>query len=115
MELSLNFKSLFGNRAKKERSDQMSHRNKSVDQQNDYTNDRKIHNGLTLATAKINVQYEIQAIHTSNKEIQDFLFTLGCYEGEVITLISILGDQYVIVLKDARYSIDKSLAACILI
>lgn len=115
MELSLNFKSLFGNKAKKEHVEQKVNQSKSVDQQNDYITDRKVHNGLTLAKAKINVQYKVQAIHTSNREIQDFLFTLGCYEGETITLISILGDQYVIVLKDARYSIDKRLATCILI
>lgn len=69
----------------------------------------------TLANASIDEEYIIKAVETNNCEMKDFLFTLGCYEGETITLISILSDQYVIVIKDARYSIDKNLASCIII
>ncbi len=47
--------------------------------------------------------------------MKDFLFTLGCYEGEEITVISILSDNYIIHVKGARYSIDKELARAILI
>ncbi len=54
-------------------------------------------------------------METDNKEVQDFLFTLGCYEGELITVISILADHYVVVVKDARYSINRDLAECIII
>lgn len=67
----------------------------------------------TLAYAELNREYTIEAITTDNDEMRDFLFTLGCYEGEKITLLSILSDQYVIVIKDARYSINKELAECI--
>lgn len=73
------------------------------------------HNGNTLANANINEEYIIKAVETTNDEMQDFLFTLGCYEGERITIVSILADQYVIVIKDARYSIDRNLAECIAI
>lgn len=69
----------------------------------------------TLAYAELNREYTIEAITTDNDEMRDFLFTLGCYEGEKITLLSILSDQYVIVIKDARYSINKELAKCIAI
>lgn len=69
----------------------------------------------TLASANINEAYIIKSIETNNNEMKDFLFTLGCYEGEAITVISILSDQYVVVVKDARYSIDRNLASIIII
>lgn len=69
----------------------------------------------TLSSGLINEKYIIKAINTNNEEMKDFLFTLGCYEGESITIISILSDQYVVVVKDARYSIDCNLASCIII
>ena len=47
--------------------------------------------------------------------MRDFLFTLGCFEGEKVTVISVLADNYIIHVKDARYSIDKELARAILI
>lgn len=69
----------------------------------------------TLASAGINEEYIIKVIETNSEEMKDFLFTLGCYEGEAITVISILSDQYVVVVKEARYSIDKDLASSIII
>lgn len=72
-------------------------------------------NEMTLDSASINTDYIVKGVATNNSDIQDFLFTLGCYEGETITLISILAGQYVIVVKDARYSINQELAECILI
>lgn len=70
---------------------------------------------MNLAQGRINTEYTIKGIDTNDEEIKDFLFTLGCYEGESITLISILADNYVIAIKDARYSIDKDLAEAIII
>ncbi|KGK87048.1 MAG: ferrous iron transport protein A [Clostridium lundense] len=70
---------------------------------------------MNLAQGRINTEYTIKDIDTNDEEIKDFLFTLGCYEGESITLISILADNYVITVKDARYSIDKDLAEAIII
>lgn len=69
----------------------------------------------TLASANINEEYIIKTVETSNDEMKNFLFSLGCYEGERITIISIISEQYIIVLKDARYSIDKNLASAIII
>ena len=54
-------------------------------------------------------------IDSTDQEMIDFLFTLGCFAGETITLISILADNYIIHVKGARYSIDTDLAKAILI
>jgi ferrous iron transport protein A len=70
---------------------------------------------MNLAQGKINTEYIIKDIVTNDEEIKDFLFTLGCYEGESVTVISILSENYVITVKDARYSIDKDLAEAITI
>jgi ferrous iron transport protein A len=70
---------------------------------------------MNLAQGKINTEYLIKDIATNDEEIKDFLFTLGCYEGEAVTVISILSENYVISVKDARYSIDKDLAEAIII
>lgn len=68
-----------------------------------------------LTCAKVNCPYPIKRIDTEEKEMKDFLFTLGCFQGEKITVISVLADNYIIHVKDARYSIDKDLAKAILI
>ena len=68
-----------------------------------------------LAQAKINTQYTIKDIDTNDEELKNFLFTLGCYEGEPITVISVLSDNYIITVKDARYSIDKDLDKAIIV
>jgi ferrous iron transport protein A len=70
---------------------------------------------MNLAQGRINTEYTIKDIQTNDEEIKDFLFTLGCYEGESVTVISILSENYVISVKDARYSIDKDLAEAIII
>lgn len=76
----------------------------------------QLNNRVTnLAQAKINTEYIIKDIDTNDEEIKNFLFTLGCYEGELITVISILAENYIITVKDARYSIDKELAEAIII
>lgn len=69
----------------------------------------------TLASAELNKTYTIKAIETNCNQMQDFLFTLGCYEGEEITVVSIVSCQYIVVIKDARYSIDRKLASCIIL
>lgn len=66
-----------------------------------------------LSQGKINKEYVITDVKSNDEEMEKFLFSLGCYEGEVVTLVSILGDTYVIKIKDGRYSIDKQLASAI--
>lgn len=70
---------------------------------------------IGLTKGSINVPYVIKAIEAPNEEMRNFLFTLGCYEGESITIISKLSLNYVISIKDARYSIDEDLAKAIII
>lgn len=68
-----------------------------------------------LSQGKINKNYRIKAIKSEDEELANFLFSLGCYEGEIITLISVICENYVINVKDARYSIDKELASAVVI
>lgn len=68
-----------------------------------------------LARAAVDTTYTIVEIKTNDEEIESFLFTLGCYAGQKVTVISKLADNYVISVKDARYSIDTDLAKAIII
>ncbi len=67
-----------------------------------------------LTKAQINREYSIKEVKT-DEELKNFLFTLGCYKGETVTVLSVLGENYVISVKDARYSIDKDLAETIIV
>ncbi len=70
----------------------------------------------SLYNGDVNTEYTIKAIMTDgDDELKKFLFSLGCYEGEKITIISMLHQNFVINVKDARYSIDADLARAILI
>ncbi|RKF18158.1 ferrous iron transport protein A [Alginatibacterium sediminis] len=69
----------------------------------------------SLFEAQLNRAYTIKAVESTDKEIVDFLFTLGCYKGESVSVISVLSDTYVIAVKDARYSIDADLSKAILL
>ena len=50
---------------------------------------------------------------TDDEELNAFLFSLGCYSGEPITVVSERRGTYVVSIKDARYNIDKNLAKAI--
>lgn len=58
-------------------------------------------------------EYIIKTIDTDDEEMKSFLFTLGCYEGEPITIISRLKGGCVVSIKDSRYNIDNVLASII--
>ena len=60
-------------------------------------------------------QYIIRGIETDDEELDAFLFSLGCYSGEPITVISRKKKNCVVSIKDGRYNIDNQLAAAILI
>ncbi|MDW7685284.1 MAG: FeoA family protein [Bacillota bacterium] len=77
--------------------------------------DLKAVNRQNLTHADINLPYVIKGIDAHDEGTKDFLFTLGCFEGEKVTVITVLADNYIINLKNARYSIDKGLAKAILI
>ena len=68
---------------------------------------------MNLTAAELGREYVIKSINTEDEELDAFLFSLGCYSGETITVISHLRGGYVVVIKDARYTIDKELAEAI--
>jgi ferrous iron transport protein A len=70
---------------------------------------------MSLSKANLNTPYTVSSVNTEQEDIRKFLFTLGCYPGEKITLISKLASNYIISVKDARYSIDEDLADAILV
>lgn len=68
-----------------------------------------------LSEAKVDLEYSIKGIEADDEDLKNFLFTLGCYEGEKVTVISVLAENFVISVKDARYSIDSELAKAIIV
>ena len=68
---------------------------------------------MTLLNADIGREYTIGNINTDDEELNAFLFSLGCYTGEPITVVSRRRSGCVISVKDGRYSIDSQLAAAI--
>ena len=70
---------------------------------------------MNLTTAKEGVEYIISRIETDDEELDAFLFSLGCYSGEPITVISHIKGGCVVSIKDGRYNIDNQLAEAILI
>ena len=68
---------------------------------------------MTLLDAQAGEEYIIKEIQTDDEELDAFLFSLGCYSGEPITVVSRLNGGCVVSIKDGRYNIDKYLAAAI--
>ena len=60
-------------------------------------------------------EYIIQRIETDDEELNAFLFSLGCYSGEPVTVVSRRRKTCVISVKDGRYSIDDQLASAIIV
>lgn len=70
---------------------------------------------MTLKDAIEGQEYIIKEIQTDDEELDAFLFSLGCYSGEAITVVSHLKGSSVVAIKDSRYNIDNQLAEAILI
>ena len=70
---------------------------------------------MNLLMAEVGKEYIIRAIETDDEELNAFLFSLGCYSGEPITVISRRRKGCVVSIKDGRYSIDSQLAEAILV
>ena len=68
---------------------------------------------MNLEEAKAGKEYIVKSIIADDEELKSFLFSLGCYSGEPITIISHIKGGCVVSIKDARYNIDKDLAAAI--
>ena len=70
---------------------------------------------MNLNDANLGEEYIIRDIQTDDEELDAFLFSLGCYSGEPITVVSRKRGTCVVSIKDGRYTIDNNLAAAIAI
>ena len=68
---------------------------------------------MNLTDATVGREYVINSIHTEDEELNTFLFSLGCYEGERVTVVRKLRGVMLITLKQAKYAIDTHLARAI--
>lgn len=70
---------------------------------------------MNILKAEPGVTYTIRDIDTNDEEMNAFLFRLGCYSGEPITLISKKRKSCIVVIKDGRYNLDNLLAETIIV
>lgn len=70
---------------------------------------------MNLWEVNVGEEYIVKEILTHDEELDAFLFTLGCYSGEPITVISKARKTCVVAIKDGRYTIDNQLAEAILV
>lgn len=68
---------------------------------------------MDLTSAILGKEYFVDKIETDDDEMDAFLFSLGCYSGEPITVISRMRGSCVVAIKDGRYNIDRQLASAI--
>ena len=70
---------------------------------------------MNLTEVNVGEEYMIQDITAEDEELITFLFSLGCYSGEPITVVSRLKSGCIVSIKDGRYHIDKDLAGAIIV
>ena len=70
---------------------------------------------MSLNEVKTGVEYIIKDVNTADSEMQSFLFSLGCYSGEPITVVARKRKNLVLSIKDARYNVDADLASAIMV
>ncbi len=70
---------------------------------------------MNLREAQDGKEYIISRIDTDDEELNAFLFSLGCYSGEAITVIRHLKSGCIVAIKDGRYTIDNQLAQAIIL
>ena len=70
---------------------------------------------MTLLHAQEGKQYNIVRIETDDEELNSFLFSLGCYSGEPITVVAHRKNSCTVSIKDGRYNIDSQLAEAIIV
>lgn len=68
---------------------------------------------MNLREVEEGIEYVIRSVETDDDELEAFLFSLGCYSGEPITVIKRRRSGCVVSIKDARYNIDSALAEAI--
>ena len=70
---------------------------------------------MNLVVAEEGKEYIIQRIETDDEELNKFLFSLGCYSGEPITVVSRRKGGCTVSIKDGRYNLDNQLAEAIIV
>ena len=70
---------------------------------------------MTLKDALEGKEYVIKEVRTDDEELNAFLFSLGCYSGETITVVAKRRGGCTVSIKDGRYSIDNQLADAIIV
>ena len=70
---------------------------------------------MNLTTAQEGKEYIVQRIETDDEELDSFLFSLGCYSGEPITVVARRKNSCTVSIKDGRYNIDNQLAEAIIV
>lgn len=68
---------------------------------------------MNLSEVEPGVDVVVKDINNDDEELKSFLFSLGCYSGEAVTVVSKKKGGYVLAIKDARYNIDEDLARAI--
>lgn len=70
---------------------------------------------MTLREVQEGKEYRIREIQTEDEELNAFLFSLGCYSGEMITVIAFRKGGCTVSIKDGRYNIDNQLAEAVIV
>ena len=70
---------------------------------------------MNLSVAEEGKEYTVKRIETDDEDLNAFLFSLGCYTGEPITVVSRRRGGCTVSIKDGRYNIDNQLAEAIII
>ena len=68
---------------------------------------------MNLTQAQVGQEYRIRDIRTDDDELNAFLFSLGCYSGEAVTVVRRMKNACVVAIRDGRYTIDRQLAEAI--
>ena len=68
---------------------------------------------MNLMSAELGKEYRITGLNTQDEELDAFLFSLGCYSGEPITVVSRGKHSCTVSIKDGRYNMDSQLAQAI--
>lgn len=70
---------------------------------------------MNLLEVSEGVEYIVKQIETDDEELNAFLFSLGCYSGEAITVVAFRKGGCTVSIKDGRYNIDNQLAQAIIV
>ena len=70
---------------------------------------------MDLKLAEVGKAYTVKQINTDDEELDAFLFSLGCYPGEAVTVVSRRRGSCTVAIKDGRYNIDEQLAEAIVV